>query len=185
MPTPTISSRQVQSRSLSFHTLECGEPRDGEDPVILLHGFPQTSHMWRHQLPVLGERFHCYAPDTRGYGGTDKPRIRLDRGILARDVIDFMDAHADKPITLADLARTAGLSRMHFAAQFRKATNLRPHEYLLRRRIEKAKVMLATGSSPIADVALTLGFSSQSHFTGVFKRFTGLTPRGWRDVSRC
>ena len=60
--------------------------------MILLHGYPQTSHMWRHQLPVLGERFKVYAPDTRGYGGTDKPRVRLDRSILARDVLDFMDA---------------------------------------------------------------------------------------------
>ena len=60
--------------------------------MILLHGYPQTSHMWRHQMPVLGERFKVYAPDTRGYGGTDKPRTRLDRSILARDIIDLMDA---------------------------------------------------------------------------------------------
>ncbi len=87
-----IRERDVQSRSLSFHYLEAGADRAGEDPVILLHGYPQTSHMWRHQLPVLGERFKVYAPDTRGYGGTDKPRVRLDRSILARDVLDFMDA---------------------------------------------------------------------------------------------
>ncbi len=88
----TIRSRDVQSRSLNFHVLEAGEDRPGEDPVILLHGYPQTSHMWRHQMPVLGERFKVYAPDTRGYGGTDKPRTRLDRSILARDIIDLMDA---------------------------------------------------------------------------------------------
>ena len=92
MTKDTIRSRNVHSRSLNFHLLEAGEDQPGEDPVILLHGYPQTSHMWRHQLPVLGERFKVYAPDTRGYGGTDKPRVRLDRSILARDIIDLMDA---------------------------------------------------------------------------------------------
>jgi len=85
-------TRIVETRSLNVQLREVGEDRPGEDPVILLHGFPQTSYMWRHQLPVLGERFKVYAPDTRGYGGTDKPRIRLSRDILARDVIDLMDA---------------------------------------------------------------------------------------------
>lgn len=85
-------TRSVQTRSLKVHLREVGEDRPGEDPVILLHGFPQTSYMWRHQLPVLGERFKVYAPDTRGYGGTEKPRIRLSRDILARDVVDLMDA---------------------------------------------------------------------------------------------
>ena len=129
-------------------------------------------------LAIVARLFALYAekPDStsqRNVGAL--PTWRLKR------VIDFMETHADEPITLADLAHTAGLSRMHFAAQFRKATNLRPHEYLLRRRIEKAKVMLATGSSPVAEVALSLGFGSQSHFTGVFKRFTGVTPRRWRE----
>ena len=84
-------TRHVQTRSLNVHLRETGEDRPGEDPVILLHGFPQTSHMWRHQMDALGDRFKIYAPDTRGYGGTEKPRVRLDRSILARDVIDLMD----------------------------------------------------------------------------------------------
>lgn len=85
-------TRTLATRSQKVHLREAGEDRPGEDPVILLHGFPQTSYMWRHQLPVLGERFKVYAPDTRGYGGTDKARIRLSRDILARDVVDLMDA---------------------------------------------------------------------------------------------
>ena len=94
-----------------------------------------------------------------------------------------IESNADNPITLADLAREAGLSRMHFAAQFRKATGLRPHQYLLQRRVEKAKTLLATSSAPIAEVALSVGFSSQSHFTGVFKRLTNHTPLRWRELS--
>jgi AraC family transcriptional regulator len=99
-----------------------------------------------------------------------------------RRVIDFIEAHPGERLALADLARAAGLSRMHFAAQFRRTTGFRPHEYLLCCRVEKAKAMLATSAMPIAQVALAVGFSSQGHFTAVFKRFTGLTPRRWRDA---
>jgi pimeloyl-ACP methyl ester carboxylesterase len=82
--------RDVQTRTLRLHTLEAG-PRDGE-PAVLLHGFPQTHRMWRHQVPVLAERYHVFAPDTRGYGGSEKPRVRLSRETLARDIVDFLDA---------------------------------------------------------------------------------------------
>ena len=73
---------------------------------------------------------------------------------------------------------------MHFAAQFRAATGVRPHEYLVRRRIAKAQTMLATTEMPIAELALAVGFGSQAHFTVVFKRFSGLTPLRWRQ-SHC
>jgi pimeloyl-ACP methyl ester carboxylesterase len=48
--------------------------------------------MWRHQIPVLEKDWHLYAPDTRGFGGTDKPRERVTRDIQARDIIDLLDA---------------------------------------------------------------------------------------------
>lgn len=106
------------------------------------------------------------------------PKWRLRR------VIDFIEAHADKRISLADLAQAAGLSRIYFAAQFRKATGLRPHEYVLRRRIDKARELLATTDLSIVEIALTVGFSTQAHFTTVFNGFTGLTPRRWRQRNR-
>ena len=66
-----------------------------------------------------------------------------------------------------------------FAAQFRAATGHRPHEYLLFRRTERAKELLRT-AMPIVEVALTVGFQAQSHFTTVFRRLTGDTPARWR-----
>jgi AraC family transcriptional regulator len=106
------------------------------------------------------------------------PKWRLRRAV------DFMEAHADKRISLADLAQAVGLSRMYFAAQFRKATGMRPHEYILWRRINRAKELLATTDSSIVEVALTVGFNTQAHFTAVFKRFAGSTPHSWRQCKR-
>lgn len=80
----------VDTASLRVHYLHAGTP--GAPPVVLLHGFPQTSHMWRHQIPVLAERYEVFALDTRGFGRTDKPRMRVTRDLLARDVVDFFDA---------------------------------------------------------------------------------------------
>lgn len=120
----------------------------------------------------------------------ERPISAAERKVAAlpnwrlRRALDYIESRFDANVSLAELAQVAGLSRMHFAAQFRKATGLRPHEYLLRCRVERAKIKLATSSLPIVEVALTAGFSSQSRFTDVFKHFTGLTPRRWRECSR-
>jgi AraC family transcriptional regulator len=98
--------------------------------------------------------------------------------------VEFIDSNIGSPLSLPELARAAGLSRMHFAAQFREATGIRPHTYLLQRRIEKAQAMLTSSNASIVEVALGVGFSTQAHFTEVFKRFSGFTPRQWRQKER-
>lgn len=99
-------------------------------------------------------------------------------------VMAYIDENIGEAISLADLAQTAGLSRMYFAARFRTATGLRPHEYILRRRIERAKDMLAKTNESLVEIALNVGFQTQAHFTTVFKRFAGVTPGRWRQSGR-
>jgi AraC family transcriptional regulator len=106
------------------------------------------------------------------------PKWRLRR------VEEYVKAHFDRGISLSDLAKVAGLSRMHFAAQFRAATGYRPREYLLHRRIEHAKSLLSNTETPLAEVALTVGFCTQAHFSTVFKRLTSETPARWRCASK-
>jgi AraC-like DNA-binding protein len=95
-------------------------------------------------------------------------------------VLAYIDANIGEPITLANLAATAGLSRMYFARQFRATTGIRPHEYVLRRRIERAQQVLTATSDTLVDIALSVGFQTQAHFTTVFKKIVGNTPRQWR-----
>src|SRR6266446_3826450 len=102
------------------------------------------------------------------------PKWRLRRAV------DYVDAHLGERVALADLANAVGLTSMHFAAQFRAATGIRPHEYLLRRRVERAQDLLSTSNATLVDVALSVGFQTQAHFTTVFKRFVGVTPHRWR-----
>ena len=94
--------------------------------------------------------------------------------------IDFMEANLAESITLRVVAEHAGLSRMHFAAQFKTATGLSPHAFMLNRRIEKAKQMLLELAAPLSQIAFEVGFQSQGHFTTVFRKYTGTTPGRWR-----
>lgn len=117
--------------------------------------------------------------------GTDRASVRgrhvqgLQKWRLKR-VIDYIDADMSSKINSPDLAAVAGLSRMHFASQFRVATGLRPHEFLLQRRIRRAAELMRDTAMPIMEIALSVGFQTQAHFTTVFKQFTGCTPRNWR-----
>lgn len=93
-----------------------------------------------------------------------------------RMVREYIDEHLGERICLEDLASIAGVSRFHFARQFRLRTGESPMAYLLRARVERAKNLLSTSSSRIADIAAVLGFADQSHFTRTFKRLTDVPP---------
>ena len=99
-------------------------------------------------------------------------------------ILTYIDQHICKSIALATLAEVAGLSKMYFAAQFRAATGCRPHECILRKRIERAQQMLRDTAEPLVSIALTVGFQSHAHFSTVFKRFVGLSPYQWRAADR-
>ncbi|MFT0174046.1 AraC family transcriptional regulator [Paraburkholderia mimosarum] len=110
----------------------------------------------------------------------DKP---LNGGLVKwrlRRAIDFIEENLQENITLSDIAQHAGLSRMHFAAQFRRATGLTPHNFLTLRRVERAKRLLSDGKLEIVEISADVGFHSQAYFTSVFRKTTGTTPSCWR-----
>ncbi|HXD30476.1 MAG TPA: alpha/beta hydrolase [Pyrinomonadaceae bacterium] len=84
-----ITQNFAQLENIRLHYAECGS---GNDLVILLHGFPEFWYSWRHQLPVIGEKFHAVAPDLRGYNLSDKPPRTEDYQIeaLIEDVLGLI-----------------------------------------------------------------------------------------------
>jgi AraC-like DNA-binding protein len=116
----------------------------------------------------------------RGEDSFERPKVaELAKWRLKR-AIEYIEASLAESVSVADIASAAGLTRMHFAAQFKAATGMRPHEYLLRRRIERAQEKLAGTGMSLVDVALSVGFQTQPHFTTVFRRIVGEPPRAWR-----
>jgi AraC-like DNA-binding protein len=96
----------------------------------------------------------------------------------ARDMIDADPANS---VTLADLARAAGLSKFQLIRAFCKATGLTPHAYLMQRRIALARRLIAN-RTPLAEAAFAAGFADQSHMTRIFVRKYGVSPRLYADA---
>jgi AraC family transcriptional regulator len=107
----------------------------------------------------------------------------LPRGRL-RAVVEYIEDHPDTNPTLEQMAAIAHLSVYHFARQFKQATGLPPHQYVIARRVERAQQLLRKGDLPLAEVAVSAGFSDQSQFSHHFKRLLGVTPGQFRRSAR-
>ena len=104
------------------------------------------------------------------------PNGGLSRRQLA-DVLEYIHANRSSDLSLTELANVAELSPHRFSELFKRSVGTSPHQYVIRERISEAKRLLATRRISIVEVALTLGFASQSHFTHVFHKVTGTTPK--------
>jgi haloacetate dehalogenase len=76
----------LHANGIRQHYLDAGSG----PPVVLLHGFPETSYAWRYQIPELAKRFRVIAPDLRGYGETDKPATGYDKRTMANDLVGLL-----------------------------------------------------------------------------------------------
>jgi AraC-like DNA-binding protein len=85
-------------------------------------------------------------------------------------------ASATNSTNLAALSSVAGLSPNHCGRAFQQSVGMPPHRYLLRRRVEHVEQMLRETQLPLSQIALTVGFSDQSHLARHFRRFTGVPP---------
>jgi AraC family transcriptional regulator len=118
------------------------------------------------------------------YGEERHEALELARGFTAqayKRVLDHVAENFGQPIAIEDLARVAGLSTAHFSRLFRQTLGDTPYQFVMDYRVERAKQMLGDRERPLIDVALACGFSDQPHFTRIFKRLTGRTPREWRS----
>jgi AraC family transcriptional regulator len=99
-----------------------------------------------------------------------------------RRILDYINDHLDREVSLADLATIVDLSPYHFARLFKQSMGMAPHQYLIERRIEAAKRLLATTHFSIAEIAYQVGLSSQSHLTNLFRKRVGMTPSAYRNA---
>ncbi len=94
-----------------------------------------------------------------------------------QQAINYIQAHLAEDISLEAIAAELDMSRYYFCRLFKQSTGISPYQYVIQCRIDRAKALLLQGQQSIADVALQVGFTSQSHFTKHFKRLVGATPK--------
>ena len=116
-----------------------------------------------------------------GYMAEWNAQTRISRPVL--QCFDYVGAHLDRKMTVAELAAHVHLSPGHLAARFRCETGRTIGEYIADRRVTAACGLLRHSALSYAQIGASLGFSSQSYFTKVFRRAVGMTPRAYRE--RC
>jgi len=105
--------------------------------------------------------------------------------LLARHLLrarDLADARYAEPLTVADMAGAAGLSRAHFSREFKRAFGESPHQYLLTRRLERAAALLQVTDWSVADICFAVGAGSVGSFTASFSRMYGRPPVAYRRL---
>jgi AraC family transcriptional regulator len=119
----------------------------------------------------------------RSYGVSQHKAPRVVGGLAPlqlRRVMDHIEERIDQDLGLADLAAIADLSSHHFGQAFKASMGIPPHRYLIERRIHRAKELLIGGDRSIAEIAVSVGFSSQSHMTFNFRKLVATTPARYR-----
>lgn len=165
VPVPLRRTYAVQSPQIAYLMLTLKEEADSQNPGGLATIEAVTT--------ALGHLLVRHA-------GVERPRPVRARGGLSgaarRRVLELIDAALHARLTIEALAREVGLSTAHFARAFKETMGLAPHQYLLARRLERARRLLETTSATLSDIAQRTGFADQAHFTRLFKRAFGTTP---------
>jgi AraC family transcriptional regulator len=101
-------------------------------------------------------------------------------GFRLRKIRDLMVTHLEEEFSLIRLARQAGMSQFHFSRAFKRATGIKPSQYFINLRMERARRLLRETNRSIIEIGLNVGYSSPSHFTRTFHREVGISPSRYR-----
>jgi AraC family transcriptional regulator len=116
-------------------------------------------------------------------GGAAPARRPVSGGLAPwqiRKVTNYVEAHLGRTIRNEDLAALVRLNPSHFGRAFRASFGEPPHEYVIRRRVERAQGLMLSSDASLSDIALDCGLADQSHLTRLFRRIVGDSPRAWR-----
>jgi AraC-like DNA-binding protein len=128
-----------------------------------LHALPR--------IPKLGSLPISEHPEI--YRGGLPPKI-------AQRIVEYIESHLDKKLTLEDLALRVGYSVHHFAHAFGQSMGMPPHQYVLMRRIERVDLLMQDTDLPLSEIALRTGFADQSHMGRHYRRIRGVVPSAAR-----
>ena len=135
---------------------------------------------WR----CLSDASRLLGPDAQDLGVDAPSGDKLQPGGLAtwqaRRTLAYVEANLASKMDIDDLANVVALSRSHFSRAFKRSLGFSPMEYVIVRRVERAKAMISGTREPLAEVALACGFADQAHLNRRFRDIVGVSPGRWR-----
>jgi AraC family transcriptional regulator len=162
-----FATRDVYIEEMAARLLKCLEPQSVRNGIYVESLTRQLSlHLLKH-----------YA--SQGIAG-DKFPTKLSQSKLRR-AVQYIEDNLHRELALSDIAAALAISPGHFSHAFRQTVGLPPHQYVVKRRIERAKSLLRESDVPISEVANRIGCASAGNFSVLFQRATGMTPRNYRN----
>ena len=187
IPRAALDDIAMQYRSPRIDDLSC-EPGVGHDDAIIRHiggslqeGLRRPAEINQPFIDHMMLAFIAHVAHT--YGGM-RPNAEAVRGGLAAWQInrarEMLESDLGGKLSLQQIAAELDISVSHFTRAFRISTGLPPHQWLLRQRVEAARQLMTSGDLSLSEIAISVGFASQSHFTRVFTAVVGVSPGAWR-----
>lgn len=146
--------------------------------ALTLDSQSEASPLFVEQLGVtIGTHLIDHYGNAAAQSSRKRPRLSSLHETRAKDMLL---AKAQGNVSLGEIASACNLSRSYFIQAFRETTQRTPHQWLLERRIDRARELLRHSDSSLSDIAIACGFSDQSHFTRTFSQLVGTPPGTWR-----
>lgn len=136
-------------------------------------------------VEYLALAFHAHV--IQAYGGAQLPNRRRSGRLTpwqVQRVRDLVETRLADNLSIADLAGAVGLSASYFSDAFKATMGILPHRWIMKQRVDRAKMLLKETDLSLAEVAINCGFYDQAHLTRVFGRLEGCGPNEWRRHRR-
>src|ERR1700686_2003792 len=165
----TLSRVEQALSMIRIYLVECAAQNDWGD----------------HRSEELAQTIVACIRQATGEAGRKAPERdpRLARDVLRR-AIRFVNENLDSKLKWDEIATAVGLDPFTFGRGFKQATGMTPHQYIIRCRLRRAMRLLARDELTLADIAIEVGFSCQSHLTNQFRKHLGTTPGAFRGAAR-
>jgi AraC-like DNA-binding protein len=188
----TEESEALGRTDRDFHPPLLAEAYISEDQRVMRSRLPLAGQMWLVLHQKRNPRWYVSAKtplfgvsgEIIGLAGSmyrvEKPEAMGQHFQELLPVVTYIEKHYAQNISMAEMARMAGLSSTHFNRRFQQLLRMSPTAYLRTVRVQASRRLLTTTSRALADVAAEVGFTDQSHFTKRFRDVTGITPGEYR-----
>ena len=151
---------------------------EAEDALSLSDDYIRKCELMGGVDSIVNLQYHMVLDYTRR---VERVRLGKNPSKLLMQVTNYVQHNLSRPVDVDDLAKTLFISRTHLASRFKQETGMTLTDFILGEKVEEAKRLLRYSDKSLTLIANYLGFSSQSHFTRIFKKYSGQTPREYRE----